>query len=119
RMLSKRPALTVVAVFALAVGIPVGLVPAHLVEVLESPFPVPDGERIRGVRLWSTAESRVRPATWFEFTQWRSALTSFEQLGAVRTASFNIDLDGALTEPVSGAQVTSSTFDLLALAPLL
>src|SRR5690606_954425 len=108
RMLWKRPALTVVTVFALAIGIPVGLAPAHVVEVVESPFPVPDGERIRGVRLWSTAESRVLPATWFEYTQWRSELTTFEQLGAVRTASFDIDADGALTEPVSGAQVTAS-----------
>ena len=119
RMLLKQPALTGAAVFALAIGIPVGLAPAHLVGALESPFPVPDGERIRAVRLWSRAESRVEPATWFEFTEWRTALTTFEGLGAVRTASFNIDMDGTLGEPVAGAQVTASTFDVLALVPLL
>lgn len=119
RMLLKRPALTGVAVFALAIGIPVGLAPAHLVESVESPFPIPDGDRIRAVRLWDRAGSRVEPATWFEFSEWRAALTAFEQLGAIRTASFNIDVDGALGEPVAGAQVTASTFDVLALAPLL
>jgi predicted permease len=71
------------------------------------------------VRLWSTAESRVAPATWFEFSEWRAALTTFDALGAVRTASFNIDADGALGEPVAGARVTASTFDVLGLAPLL
>lgn len=119
RMLLKQPALTGVAVFALAIGIPVGLAPAHLIDALESPFPVPDGERIRAVRLWSTAESHVEPTTWFEFAVWRAALTTFEELGAVRTASFNIDVDGALGEPVAGAQVTASTFDVLALVPVL
>ena len=62
RMLVKQPALTGVALLALAIGIPVGLAPAHLVGALESAFPVPGGEGIRAVRLWNKAESRVERA---------------------------------------------------------
>ena len=39
RMLVKHPLLTVAAVLALAVGIPVGLAPAHLAQAIEAPLP--------------------------------------------------------------------------------
>lgn len=119
RMLRKQPVLTGVAVFALAIGIPAGLAPAHLVGALESPFPVPGGERIRAVRMWNTAQSRVGSVTWFEYAEWRTSLTAFAGLGAVRTGSFNIEVDGATGEPVAGARMTASAFEVLALPPLL
>ena len=37
RMLIKQPGLTLVAVFALAIGIPFGLLPMHAVDVLQAP----------------------------------------------------------------------------------
>jgi putative ABC transport system permease protein len=119
RMLLKQPALTGVAVFALAIGIPAGLAPAHFVGAIESPFPVPEGDRIRAVRQWNTAVSRVGNVTWFEYAEWRTSLTAFDALGAVRTGSFNVEVDGALGEPVAGAQMTASAFEVLALAPIL
>ena len=119
RMLRKQPVLTGVAVFALAIGIPAGLAPAHLVSAIESPFPVPEGERIRAVRVWNTAVSRVGTVTWFEYAEWRTSLTAFEALGAVRTGSYNIEVDGASGEPVAGAQMTAAAFEVLALPPLL
>ncbi len=39
RMLRKHPLLNLAAVFALAVGIPVGLAPSHLARALEAPLP--------------------------------------------------------------------------------
>ena len=39
RMLRKHPMLNLAAVFALAVGIPVGLAPSHLARALEGPLP--------------------------------------------------------------------------------
>lgn len=119
RMLLKQPGLTAVSVFALALGIPAGLAPAHLVSAIESPFPVPEGERIRAVRLWNTATSRVESATPFEYAEWRTSLTAFDGLGAVRTASYNVEVDGALAEPVAGAQMTASAFEVLRMVPLL
>ena len=43
RMLVKHPGMTAVAVFALAVGIPVGLAPMHLARAIEAPLDVPGG----------------------------------------------------------------------------
>lgn len=119
RMLVKQPGLTIVAVFALAIGIPVGLAPGHLVDAVESPFPVPQGDRIRAVRLWDAARSEVGTVTSFEYAQWRTSLRAFEQLGAVRTASYNVEVDGAVGEPVPGAEMTASAFDILRVAPAL
>ena len=39
RLLRKHPMLNLAAVFALAVGIPVGLAPSHLARALEAPLP--------------------------------------------------------------------------------
>ena len=50
RMLVKHPGLTLVAVFALAVGIPVGLAPMHLVNAIQAPPPVDESERIQVLR---------------------------------------------------------------------
>ncbi|MGD8817033.1 MAG: hypothetical protein PVJ51_07585, partial [Acidobacteriota bacterium] len=53
RMLSRNPGITAVAVFALAVGIPVGLAPWHLVNALEGPLPVDEGDRVLMLRYWN------------------------------------------------------------------
>src|SRR5687768_9918796 len=53
RMLPKNPALTVVAVFALGIGIPVGLAPWQFFRAFQSPLPVEDGERIRVIRYYN------------------------------------------------------------------
>ncbi len=101
RMLVKHPALTVVAVFALAIGIPVGLVPAHVVKaVLEAPFPVDEGEQIQGLRNWNVATNRPDATTPGDLTRWRDELTTFEGLGAWRESTYNVHSQDGLAAPV-------------------
>ena len=119
RMLVKYPGLTSVALIALAVGIPVGLAPAHLASALEAPMPVNEGARLRLLRYWDLNAGHTRPTTFEDYRRWRDALTSFETLGAARTASYNLDPGNGQTAPVAGAEVTASTFALLRTPPLL
>ena len=55
RMLVKHPGLTLVAVFALAIGIPFGLFTTHLAKALEAPLPVDEGDRVLVLRNFNLA----------------------------------------------------------------
>ena len=109
RMLGKQPVITAVAVFALAIAIPVGLVPEHFTEAIEAPLPVPEGDRIHVVRHRDRARSTELPLPLTDFEAWRTSRESFGEL-AVTTirAQFNVISEDGRAEPVEGAVVTSS-----------
>lgn len=118
RMLFKQPGLTLAAVFALAVGIPVGLLPLHVLGSLTRPLPVEEGQEIVLVRNYDVAESE--PVTRLhDFAQWREALSSFEDLGMWRSEWYNVRSEGGRTAEVAGSEVTASVFSLLRVPPLL
>ena len=119
RNLVKRPGLTGVAVFALGVGIPVGMAPWQTTNAFEAPLPVDGGERIRVLRYWNVATSRPAATTAYDLVHWRQELTAFDTLGAARLGSYNVDSEGRVGEPVAGAEVTASTFDILRVPPSL
>jgi len=119
RMLVKHPALTLVSTFALAVGIPVGLAPDHFVGGITAPLPVPEGERIRFLRLWSPALGREEITSYQDFERWSGALTSFEVVAAFRRTRHNVDAGGEAGAGVRAAEMTPSAFDLLRVGPLL
>jgi putative ABC transport system permease protein len=118
RILWKTPLLTAVAALALAVGIPVGLAPLHVMDAVEAPPPVPDAERLVGLRFASTGRGGA-PATSYELAFWRQSLTSYEAIGAVRQVDRNFASDAGAGVPVRAAEVTSSTFPILRARPLL
>jgi putative ABC transport system permease protein len=117
RMLLKYPALTPVATFALAVGIPVGLAPMHAVDALQANLPEdPDG-RIRMMRYWNAGQMVSAATTFDDAERWRASLSSFESIGASRTATYSIEAGGAeLLLP--GAEVTASMFGMLGVPPV-
>ncbi len=128
RMLGKSPGLTLVAVFALAIGIPVGLAPSHLAQVVRAPLPEDPENRVRSLRYWNQRSTLLEEPTGWELDRWSAQLTSFETLGAARMALYNVGFsstggtstDGAARwESFSGAEITASAFDLLGTRPLL
>lgn len=119
RMLVKHPGLTLVSMFALAVGIPVGLAPTHVVGGLMAPLPVPQGEEIRLLRQWSPALGKAAPTTTHDFQVWSEALTTFEGLAAFRLTTLNVDPGERGGTAVRGAGVTASAFTTLRVNPLL
>jgi predicted permease len=118
RMLWKHPGLTLVSVFALAVGIPVGMVPIHVVKA-EAPPPLDESDRIQVLRNSDVTRPVVRPTGVYDFVQWREELTSFEILGAAFDGVYNVISEDGRAAPVEGAEVTASTFDILRVPPFL
>ncbi len=119
RMVARSPGLTLVSTFALAIGIPVGLAPAHFVDGLLAPLPVPEGEQIRLLRLWSPALGRTTATTTHDYETWRSSLSTFEGIAAFRQTAYNVDLENGGWTVVRGAEVTASAFSILRVRPQL
>ncbi len=117
RMLLKHPLMTVVSVLSLAVGIPVGLAPMHVVAAVEGPLPVERGERVLGLRYTSVKTLNAVPSTLYDYSTWKGALRGFEGMGAVRVSEFSLGAGSGTDAPVSGAAVTSSAFSVLRAAP--
>jgi predicted permease len=116
RAMVRSPGLSVVAVCALAIGIPVGLAPMHAVDALERPLPGdPDG-RIRTLCYWR--DTVHEHATAGDFALWRTSLASFDAVAAYRPTTVNLDTSGvALAVP--GIEATASTFEMLATPAML
>jgi len=119
RLLRRQPGLTAVAVFALALGIPAGLIPAHMVQAFRTTLPFEEGDRIVGVQIWDLEAARPRPIPLSDFEILRDELRSFQGLGASRSSRHNLVPAEGQAAPLRGAQVTASTFDILGVRPLL
>ena len=110
RTIVRTPGLSLVAVCALAIGIPVGLAPMHAVDALERPLPGdPDG-RIRTLCYWR--DTVHEHATAGDYSLWRTSLRSFGALAAYRPTTVNLDMGGAGLS-VPGIEATASTFEIL------
>ena len=123
RLLRKHPMLNLAAVFALAVGIPVGLAPSHTARALEAPLPGDADNRIRAIRYWDPASSSVAPTWDSEFAFWTRNLRSFTSLGAFRTVMQNVasadERAASGAAPVSAALVSESVLQMLGARPML
>lgn len=119
RMLVKYPGLTLVAVFALAIGIPVGLLPMHVVRVAEAPLPFDEADRIQVLLNFDVATSRPVFPSLYDFMHWREELTKFEALGVATSGTHNVISEDGGAAPFRGSEVTASTFDILRVQPLL
>ena len=119
RLLRKHPMLNLAAIFALAVGIPVGVAPSHVARALEAPLPGDAENQVRAIRHWVPLTSAVAPTWDDDFTFWAQTLRSFSSLGAFRTSSYNVASADGRAAPASGAQLSSSVFQMLGARPLL
>jgi predicted permease len=119
RMLIRQPGLTLVATFALAIGIPVGLLPLHVLDSLSRPLPVEGGEQIVMVRNYDKAASNDVTRPLHDFLRWRDELTSFEDLTMWRPELFNVLAADERAASMRGTEVTASFFSLLRIPPQL
>jgi predicted permease len=119
RMLGKQPLLTAVAMLALGLGIPASLSMHHIVRMRHSPLPVPQGERVMGIRHWDREVSDPVLSSVHDLERWQASLGAFSSIGAVRSYMLNVYAGEPGAPPVRGSEVTASTFDVLLAAPLL
>ncbi len=117
RQLARTPGFTVIAVLTLALGIGATTAIFSLLHaVVLKPLPFPHAERI--VHLWMTDRVQDRSMSAGNFLAYRDGARSFEQLSALRNASFNLTGDGP-PERIVGAQVSVGYFETFHSRPLL
>ena len=120
RSLLKRPALTVIAITTLAVGIGANsAIFSTINSLLLRPLPFPDPDRI--VALWDKVPSRGverNEVTIANYLDWRAQNKTFEQLGIYRWWSTNLTGSDS-PERVQGFQVTPNFLDIVGVKPLL
>jgi putative ABC transport system permease protein len=118
RMMRKYPGVSLAIVFALAVGIPVSLVPSHLVDraLGESP-PFDEGERVVGViGIGPDGRTGLRVG---DYERLRERLTTFARLGAAIRVEINVVSGDGWSEGESGALMTASSFTLARVPPMM
>lgn len=107
RMLAKYPAVTIVGVLAMAIGIGLG---AGYIEVindfLHPTLPLDEGERIVGLQNWDLAANKPELRVLADFAAWRTDLTRVENLGAFRSIERNVGAADGPAEPSTGAEIT-------------
>jgi predicted permease len=118
RTLRKAPGFTLVAVFALAVGIGGNTAIFSMVDAIRvRALPYRDADRL--VELWGNVQrARVerRGASYPDYLDWRAQARSFEDVAAFDGQMFNLsDLDEP--ERVTGEVVSAPYFSLLGVAP--
>ncbi|HEX8137724.1 MAG TPA: ABC transporter permease [Pyrinomonadaceae bacterium] len=118
RTLLKRPAFTVVAVVALALGIGANTAIFSIVyAVLLRPLPFKEPERL--VVVFDKQPSlETAPASFPEFDDWRKQSQAFEEMAALFHNNFNLT---GTREPerVRGALVSENYFSLFGSSPML
>ena len=90
----------------------------HGADVIYSQFPVPEGDRVVGIRHYDLDRRGPLRSTVHDYERWMD-LTSLESVGAVRSYSVNVNAEEAGASPVRAAQITASSFDVLRARPLL
>jgi predicted permease len=119
RTLRKNPGLTAVAVFALSMGIPIGLIPIHIAMEMTASLPFDEGERLVRLRNLNLENGREMPQALRDFYVWREELTTFEGLGLASSEERNIASEEGRTAPLQGSAITASAFDLLRVSPVM
>ena len=118
RILAKQPLITAVAVLTLGLGIPASLTLVHGGDVLFGELPIPEGDRVVGIRHYDVDDSEPVLSSVHDYERWME-LTSLQSIGAVRSYSVNVDVEDAGAPPVAAAQITASSFEVLRVQPLL
>lgn len=120
RMLANKPAVTVIAVIALALGIGASTAIFSVVNtVLLQALPYPNGNRL--VILWEQNRPRSKNRNVIStanFFDWREQNRVFEDMAAFYASPYNVT---GLGEPVeiTGMAVSPNLFDVLGNRPLL
>ncbi|MGH7578415.1 MAG: ABC transporter permease, partial [Longimicrobiales bacterium] len=119
RMLARQPMLTGVAMLALGLGIPSSLALHRMLGVMFSPLPVPQAERVMGIRNYGLEDSDPVMSSAHDYARWREALGSFESIAATRSYSMSLHAGDPGAPPVRGAEISASAFGLLRASPLM
>ncbi|MGH9201012.1 MAG: ABC transporter permease, partial [Vicinamibacterales bacterium] len=117
-MLLRFPGLSLVCVFGMAVGIAVATTAFTVVAMMmDTRLPLPNGERIVSMASFdvSTNNRELRLANDYE--SWRE-MASMEDVGISREVPRTLILEGRTPEPITVAEISSSTFRVAGVSAL-
>lgn len=119
RQLAKNPSFTLIAVFALALGIGANTAIFSVVNaVLLRPLPYPEADNLIVVRERSNTFQRgaVGYRNWLD---WHAGQRSFTELALVRRENFNFSLGAGVGAPerIHGVRASSGFLSVLGLKP--
>ncbi|MDQ2919090.1 MAG: ABC transporter permease [Verrucomicrobiota bacterium] len=121
RMLLKAPAFTIIAIFALGLGIGANTAIFSVVNaVLLRPLPYPDPDRLVLIRERSS-NFENGSVSYLNYLDWRAGQHSFTDIALVRRESFNFATVGgdATPERKGGARITYNYLTILGLKPII
>lgn len=111
RMLARYPILTAASTIALAVAIALGVLYFEATDKMRNPrLPIAGADRVIQLHQWDPERMTEEARLLHDFGQWRGAMRTVEQLGAVVETSRNLTTSDRRTEPVRGAEATASAF---------
>jgi predicted permease len=119
RMIPRHPGVSLVIVFSLALGIPVSLLPHHLLDAAtgQSP-PFHDGERVVGIM--GAGKEGPQHLRLGDYEQLRTRLTTFASLGAAIPGNkVNVITKDGQPGSARGALITASSFTLARVPPMM
>ncbi len=117
RMMRKYPGVSLAIVFALAIGIPVSLLPNHLVQsTLGQSPPFDEGERVVGVvGIGQDGRAELRIG---DYELLRERVRTFASLGAVMPTEVNVVSGDGWSEGEPAALMTATVFTLSRVQPI-
>jgi putative ABC transport system permease protein len=119
RQLLKHPGFTLIAIFALALGIGANTAIFSVVNaVLLRPLPYPDANKLIVVRERSSNFERGAVG-YMNWTDWHASQRSFTELALARRENFNFSIGAGVGAPerVRGVRVSSGFLSVLGLKP--
>jgi predicted permease len=120
RALRKYPLINTVTGVAIAFAIAVAaIVNEGVTQVLHPRLPLPEGDRVVGLRLWNAASGEQEWRSLHYYARWRGALRTLPELGAFTEGLRSLgDRPGGAT-PAMAAAITASGFRVARAAPQL
>ena len=120
RMLAKYPVLTLVAGFAMAFAIWVGVGTFEFLNQVVNPrLPLADGDRLVAIRNWDIKSNGDEPRALHDYAEWKRQLRTVEEFGAWREVDRNLILGDGMGEPVDHVEMSASGFRLARVPALL
>ncbi len=120
RMMLKYPGLSLVSGLAMAFAIFVGVVVFEVGSLYVSPtLPLPDGDRVVQINSLDAESLRPERRLLFDFEEWRTSVSTVQELGAWRDVRRTLVFEGADGPPVEVAEITAAGLRVSGASPML